>query len=286
MSAHSRYAAVPMALAIAALLPCGPVAAQSSITVQLAPVADTTVFQESPDHASARGGSAFTGNNAGGYARRALMRFDLSAIPAGSTIVSATLGISVDKVPPGLQSSTGRLHRLLNSWGTGTSNSGSNGGGAIATTNDATWSHRFWGTTQVWTAPGGGGDFVLTPSGAIAMSLLGRSVWSGAGVRADVQLWVDQPTQNFGWAILGEETLDKTAHRFGASEFTTVSARPRLDIEYQPPAPAPAAARENDVPLPEWATVALGATVISLLVRRRARRVLNQTGGSTRRDSE
>lgn len=286
MSASSRYPAVPTALVMALLLPCAPVAAQSSITLQLLPAADTTVFQESPNHASAKGGSAFAGNNAGGSARRTLMRFDLSAIPPGSTIVSASLGISVDKVPPGLNSSTGRLHRLLNSWGTGTSDSAGNGGGAIATAGDATWSHRFWGTTQVWNAPDGGGDFVLTPSATIAMTLLGRSVWSGAGVRADVQFWVDQPTQNFGWAILGEETLDKTAHRFGASEFSTVSARPRLDIQYQPPAPAPAAAKENDVPLPEWATVALGATVISLLVRRRARRIPDQTGGSTRRESE
>ena len=283
MCPYPRPSTIVLPALLASLLVSAPAVAQSTTTVDLVPVADTTLFQESTNHASATGGSAFTGNNAGGYARRALLRFDLTAIPSGATVVSASLAISVDKAPPGVQSATGRLHRLLTSWGTGASNSGSNGGGAIATAGDATWSHRFWGTPQLWRAPGGGGDFIPGASDTIAMTLLGRSTWSGDGVRADVQTWVDQPAQNFGWIIRGEETLDKTAHRFASAEFGTPADRPRLRIEYRPGSPG---ATDNNVPLPAWATAALGLALITALGRRSARRTSNRTSGPTVRDQK
>lgn len=282
MCPRPKHAIAVLPVLLAAVFASAPAAGQSTTTVDLFPAADTTMFQESTNHASATGGSAFTGNNAGGYARRALLRFDLSAIPPGATVVSASLGISVDKVPPGVQSSTGRLHRLLSSWGTGASNSGSNGGGAIATAGDATWSHRFWGTSQLWATPGGGGDFVPNASDSIAMTLLGRSAWSGDGVRADVQVWVDQPAQNFGWIIRGEETLDKTAHRFASSESGSAADRPRLRVEYRPAPPA----TDNNVPLPEWATAALGIALVSALALRSAGRTSTRTSEPTVRDQK
>lgn len=52
----------------------------------------------------------------------------------------------------------------------------------------------------------------------------------------DVQSWASNPSTNFGWAILGNET-DVSAHRFISREGTDTALRPKLQVTYatQPP---------------------------------------------------
>jgi len=74
--------------------------------------------------------------------------------------------------------------RLLADWGEGTSNATGGlgeGGGGPATTNDATWVHRFY-STQLWNTPGG--DFAAAASATTTVSDIGNYSWSGAGVTA------------------------------------------------------------------------------------------------------
>jgi len=222
--------------ALAAILSCLfalPGFADAAIaTFELTPVADTTIFEEASDRANGAGAFAFVGNTAGGVARRALMRFDLSGILPGSTVVSAELFIYVNRAALGLQDSTTAVHRLEAEWGTGASDSGDSGAGALAGSGDATWSHRFWDSTQTWSASGG--DFDATPSAVTDLTSSGASIWSGAGLGTDVQTWIDDPTTNFGWILLSNEDLDRTAHRFSASEIGTASVRPALRLEVMP----------------------------------------------------
>ncbi len=77
-------------------------------------------------------GSLFAGRVASLTAvRRALLAFDISAnVPAGSTIDSATLTLTLNNVGPGVNNNM-PLYRLTENWGEGTSNG--SGGGAPAT---------------------------------------------------------------------------------------------------------------------------------------------------------
>src|SRR5262249_5010325 len=143
--------------------------------------------------------------------RRGLIKFDVAAaLPSWATITSASLtmrdvmGLNGDPVVS--------LHRVLKDWGEGTSFQ--NGGmGAAATNNDATWLYTFYNaaapaSSPTWTTPGG--DFSPTVSGsAIVSDDLGAGqsfTWTGAGMATDLQSWLTDPSQNFGWLVQGDES--------------------------------------------------------------------------------
>src|SRR5262245_50802545 len=162
------------------------------------------------------------------------MMFDLSSIPAGSTITSATLSLSVTQVSNTTPGAV-ELHRVLADWGEGTSNSGPSGGsGAPAAAGDATWLHRFFSGT-LWANPGG--DFAGAASGSTMVGDIGVYSWSGAGLVSDVQSWLNTPSGNFGWLMLGTESAVSSAKRMGSRENTDPAVRPQLTIEYAVPSP-------------------------------------------------
>jgi hypothetical protein len=199
----------------------------------------------------------------GGAIRRALVRFDLSSIPAGSTITSARLILNMSRSIRAGQE-THQLRRLLGDWGEGTSHAaGEEGGGAPSTTNDATWVHRFFNTAN-WQNQGG--DFSATVSASLAVGGDGRYTWESPQMVTDVQGWFTNPATNFGWILLGNETAQSTAKRFDTREHPTAANRPMLEITY--------------TPIPEPGSIALAAGGMALvgLVRcryRRTRRVVS-----------
>lgn len=208
----------------------------SADTVTLPCVRDNTLYENATGAVSnALGQTMFVGRNAQAtnFRRRALVRFDVAAgIPAGSTIHAVTLRLNMSQAgSPGSQPI--ELHRVLADWGEGTSNGGAgSGAGVAATTGDATWLHRFWNTTQ-WTAAGG--DFAAAASASTPVALEGPYAWSEPGVIADVQSWLDAPAANFGWLLLGNETVVQSVKRFDTREHVDPQARPSLTIDYTPP---------------------------------------------------
>ncbi len=160
------------------------------------------------------------------------MMFDLSQdIPAGSIIEAVTLSMYVSKVPPGPTNQAFNLHLMTGDWGEGTSDAGSPGGaGAVATVGDATWTHAFH-PTQEWNFPGG--DFNFSHSASTSILNPGTYTWSDPLMITDVQGWVDDPSTNFGWAVLGPN-VDKTARRFNSREHSNAELRPKLTITYTP----------------------------------------------------
>jgi len=54
------------------------------------------------------------------------------------------------------------------------------------------------------------------------------SAWSGAGVVSDVQAWVNTPSANFGWVMVGPETTAQRVRKFYSSE--AAQFRPRLTV--------------------------------------------------------
>ena len=54
--------------------------------------------------------------------------------------------------------------------------------------------------------------------------------WSSPQMIADVQSWLDNPSTNFGWTILGDESKGQTAKRVNSSESTTLpNVPPQVD---------------------------------------------------------
>jgi hypothetical protein len=170
--------------------------------------------------------------------RRGLIKFDVSVIPAGSTLTSVTLALHVSKPNNGTQ--TIDVHRATSEWGEGTSDAATGGDGSgegsgtTATTGDATWLHTFF-NTQTWTTPGG--DFVAAPSASNTVGAASTYQWTGPGLLADVQQWFDTPASNFGWVITGNETTSHSSKQFDTRENNIVANRPRLTIDYTAPPP-------------------------------------------------
>lgn len=202
--------------------------AADSQTVQLPADRDNSIYSDQPGNSNGQG-DLFAGSvpNFTGF-RRALMHFDLSSIPAGSTVTSAELTLQVNKVG----SPTGgnfnfTLNRLTRDWGEGTSSG--IGLGAAATPGDATWLQSEFGG-QSWTNEGG--DFVASVSATTSVGGLGFYSWSSAGLAADVQAWLSQPANQFGWILRGDETTPS------AKVFTSRHAGangPQLEVSYLPP---------------------------------------------------
>ena len=88
--------------------------ADGPATLTLHAVADTTIYAEAGDRSNGAGDSIFAGGNNDGFRRRALVRFDLAAVPPGAVVASATLTLTLDRTAVGPRPVT--VHRLLASW--------------------------------------------------------------------------------------------------------------------------------------------------------------------------
>jgi hypothetical protein len=207
--------------------------------VQIQAGRDNTLFEDANGTLSnGIGPYLFTGLSGGmnpPQKKRGLIWFDVDAnLPPDSTITSATLKLSLLRTRD-LSSRIVELRRVLQDWGEGTSNSGPTrpGGGAPATSGDATWLHTFF-NTDLWINQGG--DFSGTVSGSQSVgTLAGDYTWSStAQMVADAQSWLDDPNNNFGWSLLTNESIIQTARRFGSRENATIANRPLLTIEYIP----------------------------------------------------
>jgi hypothetical protein len=225
---------------VAALLCAAAVFAQSQTqTLQLTATQDNTLYEDPAGLLSNGAGQyLFVGTNATGVARRALLRFDISGIPAKSRVVDVQLDLvssrSTDIAP--MQAT---LHRVTTPWGEGTSiGAGGEGGGGPATAGDATWTHGIRPTTP-WTNLGG--DFAAEVSSEATMPVIGPvSFQKTIRLIADVQDWLDGRLPNHGWIVLGDESGPGTARRLDSRQNTSpTGVVPRLRVTFAAPGNAP-----------------------------------------------
>ena len=161
-----------------------------------------------------------------GAIRRGAIRFDLSSIPAGSMVLAVTLTLEIGGAPAtGPAQTSQSLHPLLKDWNEGSVSAGSRGG--ASNPGDMTWRSNKAGQED-WVTPGG--DFGPA-SAAATVGQSGKVGWASVPMAADVQAWIDNPSANFGWMLVGDEsgTL-RTARRFNSSEDLSSSRRPALSI--------------------------------------------------------
>lgn len=191
-------------------------------------ISDTTIYEESQNAGGGIDG-VFSGTILTGQRRRALIKADLSAIPATETVESVTLELTVDRSGGGVGGIEYTLHRVEKDWGEGTATANNAGGrGGPAGAGDATWVSNQHGSAT-WTAPGG--DFAATASAAATTGGAGSTTtWSGPGLLADVQFFLDNPGQNFGWILISTiEGTNQRVQKFDSSE-ASVTTVPRLTI--------------------------------------------------------
>ena len=223
------------------LLPFATVHADS---ISLAPAADATLIQEPTGEYAL--GAAYNvyagriGDNGGATIRRGLMRFNLGAIPAGSTITSVSLRMYMSQTQSGSQ--TVGLHRCSLAWNEGSAFA-FGGAGAPAGVGDSTWTYQSYPTVP-W--PTAGGAFAATASGTKAVAAVGFYTWASTpALVADVQSWLNQPSTNHGWVIKGNEAASTTVKRFEARE--AAANQPVLVVNFLPPAARPADLNTNGV---------------------------------------
>jgi hypothetical protein len=142
--------------------------------------------------------------------RRSMVRFDLSAIPNGSTITSATLKLT----ETGTQGSARTLavHRLTKNW----TNAG------------VTW-NKYDGVTD-WTAAGG--DYAAaTATNAITWTASYKTdTWD---VTTDVDNFVNNATANYGWLVKDNSEDDSQQFwMYGTVDNVTSANRPVLTVVY------------------------------------------------------
>jgi hypothetical protein len=207
-------------------------------TVVITTTRDATLIQD--PNAELALGAAYNiyagrvGENSGGTLRRGLLYFNTSVIPVGSVITSVQLKLNMSATQGG--TFTVGVHRCLLSWGEGTSFA-FGGGGATPTAGDATWVNRFFPGTP-W--PVAGGSYSTTASATKSVGAVGWYVWgSTPQLVADVQNWVDQPSGNLGWALIGNETTLQSVKRFDARE-SGATTQPQLIVIYTEPPANPA----------------------------------------------
>ena len=191
---------------------------------------------ESPDGSlsNGKGPGIFVGRTGqtAGSIRRGLIKFDIAgALPAGSKITSAKLTMYVTMSAGGDTTANLQLHRAMQNWGEGDSNS-AGGRGAPASDGDATWVHTFYPNKR-WTRPGG--HFQPRSSATTPVAGNGAFTWSDPRLVSDVQRWLDLPRNNFGWFILGDERKPATARVFASRHNADAASRPHLTLTFIPP---------------------------------------------------
>src|SRR4051812_10511092 len=191
-------------------------------SVSVTAVADAFIEQNAPD---ANAVAPFPGFISGGVGvfgqfdvRRGLFRFDLSSIPAGATINSAVLRLTVVKSPAnGPANSIFEVRKILQNWGEF----------------DVTWNSRLPGTSWESAGASGAGDVDGLASSSTLVLLNGTYDFNSTSeLVADVLGWVNNPASNFGWLLISEnEFTPRTARLFGDHESGT---GPLLLVDYTP----------------------------------------------------
>ena len=201
-------------------------------TVTLIPQADAGLYQFAPDNNLGASTALQVGTNSRGTFGRALFRFPVhQEIPPGSRIdsVSVTFHVtatgSEDPQPHD-------LYRIQLAWGEG---DGTGSQGTAAEAGQTTWNSRHHGVSE-WTVPGGeaGSDFAASPGASASLGGLGPHQFASTPeLVRDVQLWLDHPTENFGWALVSQdEGTASSTRRIATRE--NAGSEPRLVIEYTP----------------------------------------------------
>lgn len=190
-------------------------------TVRLNPAADTFLNLNVSVNSTSKTLNTYTWP-ANRIANAVLMKFDLSGLPAGATIQSATLNLALIEADAASDGTyTISVHKIINK----------NPNVAQAT------GYTYDGTNE-WTAnnccsnnvPLAQADISAAYDAEAIDKTLGNKVWD---VTAMAREWVSSPTSNFGLLVNSDPTKEADRYRtFASMEHPDVDLRPYLSITY------------------------------------------------------
>ena len=225
------------------IVPTGTLEAEIVSTNQIAEIPaskDTTLYQSSTGSSNGLGESFWTSAGTGADAVHALLAFDIAAsVPAGATIVDASLELSVLSTSGATPSF--RLFPVTRdpsfAWVEGNANAAGDESAPPAALNGAaTWSHRQWHVSNPqapWATPGG--DGVLPSLRNLTVTQTGLLVIESANLLENVRTLHTDPAAFDGMQVFPLSG----AIRFASAEHPTTSLRPKLFVEYFVPVTTP-----------------------------------------------
>lgn len=170
------------------------------------------------------------GATSAGGTQKSLIKFDLSSIPVGATIISAILRLNVSSENDASINLSVGAYRSLVEWFEGPNTGAAPGVGV----NGSTWVHRNHGFATAWAGganTGGvaGSDYVSTATATTTITGPGKFDWN---VTADVQGFVSGSLTNHGWFLHTTDITTNGQKNIDSSDAVTAGNRPELIIEY------------------------------------------------------
>ncbi len=178
----------------------------ASELTSLSPVQDAYIQLKNPTTNTGTDGTIVVDREDGDL-QRALLQFDLSSIPAGSTIHSASLKLEATSVDGLLNID---VHQILEPWAEGST----------------TWNERSSGTS--WSTAGG--SFDPTALDSLAITAKGQHAFDITNLAQD---WLDGAQQNDGVLLA---SFDGGGNRTVIYDSREGTVAPALEIIYTPPA--------------------------------------------------
>jgi hypothetical protein len=183
---------------------------------------DTTIQREDPTGNLSANTSLFVGDIAGGagdHGVRVLIKFDLTAIPAGSYITAATLQMYEHQAndDAGLGTWLINVHRVLRDW----------------VSAQATW--NVYSTGNSWGTAGASSitDRVAAASSSLLMdSTAANAFVSWTGLEDDVQGFIDATYPNYGWLLMAPTAEGTGARSYNAFWAADNGILPKMIIIY------------------------------------------------------
>ena len=177
---------------------------------------DTSILKES---ANSNYGSSTTLQVDGSPDIAALLKWDLSAIPAGSSIQNVTLTVNLTDN----SDDTYQIYRLKRDW----------------QESQTTWNNFASGSSNRWQSAGAAGslDRDSTVLGRVTGDTGSRTFSLNTAGVAVVQSWVNNTAANFGFIIQDYDDAINGLD-FRSREYGTATSRPRLNVTYVTSAPS------------------------------------------------
>ena len=188
-------------------------------TVNLTPVADTTISENNSASTEAMSGHMIVGHlQLANAMSRGLLRFELTSLPSGAVVNSATLTVTV--TISASAADTHALHRMTAPWDEATAN---------------------WILSGFDEWMNGGGDYQSSPDATLSIAGAGDYTFlSTPGLVSSVQAWVDNTNSNHGWVLRSQsEASGRNGRRFSTREESPSLPVTTLTVDYTIPTPPP-----------------------------------------------